>query len=181
MTNTASDAQGKVDWAKPIEAVHEDGRAASAMIADNSHSEDFVWKHVAWKDEDTNRLHWFGDNGVSNVGSSWSIRNVTPPNTDTDKVPDALVERMQQLIRDLHEDHVKHGAHDYVQDFVARTAAIVAELPKPIDSDLLLARQIVADDGGYDVSMIADGQDDNRISVRIALAAIKRVRSEGAA
>lgn len=52
------------------------------------------------------------------------------------KIDDALVERMVNLVRDLHADHVEHNMHDRVQDFVARTAAIVAELPEPVDPDV---------------------------------------------
>ncbi|GAA0729854.1 hypothetical protein [Sphingomonas japonica] len=45
----------------------------------------------------------------------------------------ALVERMVALIRDLRADHIKHGAHDYVQDFVSRTKAIADELATPAE------------------------------------------------
>ena len=60
------------------------------------------------------------------------------------EISQELAQRMAALVRDLYADHIKHGAHDYVQDFVARTAAIVAELPNPVDPVLLKAREIRA-------------------------------------
>jgi len=88
-----------------------------------------------------------------------------------------VVERMAALVRDLHADHVKHGAHDYVQDFVARTAAIVAELPKPVDPDLIEARRMAADlnQGSTRTEWMA-GRWDAGPAVQWHLAGIKRGR-----
>jgi hypothetical protein len=91
---------------------------------------------------------------------------------------------MSQLIRDLHSDHVKHGAHDYVQDFVERTAAIVAELP---DEDIAEARRVIVEtygpaiddrlgDGPARVRNIRDGKADDYWEMRAVVAGIKRGR-----
>lgn len=91
-----------------------------------------------------------------------------------------IVERMVALVRELHEDHVKHGSYDIVQDFVAKTAAIIAELPAPVDPDLLLAREVAAETasiGDWSAQVLA-GARDNEKPVRCSLAAIKRVRAE---
>lgn len=61
-----------------------------------------------------------------------------------EQIAPELVERMVALVRELHADHVEHDMHDRVQDFVARTAAIVAELPKPVDPDLIEAKALIA-------------------------------------
>lgn len=103
------------------------------------------------------------------------------PNTAAEIGQEGLWERMVDLIRDLHADHLKHGAHDYLQDFVARTAAIVAELPVPIDPDLIEAREIAADrwdreamDGWAQI--VLAGSCDHHTDVQLALKAIKRGR-----
>lgn len=97
------------------------------------------------------------------------------------KIDDALVERMVKLVRDLHADHVEHNMHDRVQDFVARTAAIVAELPEPVDPDLIEARKLVAKRYNRETSSDAIletllGDDDDTDAVRNCVAAIKRGR-----
>lgn len=51
---------------------------------------------------------------------------------------------MVELIRDLHADHLRYNLHDREQDFCKRTAAIVAELPKPVDPAVLAVREAVA-------------------------------------
>jgi len=89
-----------------------------------------------------------------------------------------LVERMVELVRDLHADHVKHGSHDYVQDFVLRTAAIVAELPNPVDPDLIEARKVAAETfyRGVTDDVLAGEYDDKGRVVKCCLAGIKRGR-----
>jgi hypothetical protein len=63
----------------------------------------------------------------------------------------------------------------------AQIHAIVAELPAPVDPDLLLAREVAASEGAVTIDherLITSGDDDRKPYVRIALAAIKRVRAE---
>lgn len=99
-----------------------------------------------------------------------------------------LVERMVALVRDLHGDHVKHGSYDIVQDFVTRTAAIVAELP---GAEQLEARRIISEsygptrnaegrlqhgDGPARVDAIVSGKADDYWEMRCVIAAIKRGR-----
>lgn len=99
-----------------------------------------------------------------------------------EQISDALVGRMVVLVRDLHADHLTCNMQDRVQDFVARTAAIVAELPKSVDPDLIEAREVAAaclDCPGQSVTylkLIRSGTNDHYSEVRIALAAIKRGR-----
>ena len=112
------------------------------------------------------------------------------PNTAAE-IGREVVERMVALVRDLHADHVKHGAHDYVQDFVARTAAIVAELP--VDPLLIEARALciavvadIDDAGGLKSSAMLwtekyySGRCDNHKDVQKIYAALKaRAVGEG--
>lgn len=97
------------------------------------------------------------------------------------KIDDALVERMVKLVRDLHADHVEHNMHDRVQDFVARTAAIVAELPEPVDPDLIEARhqesEALERNGFIEGALrVRNGEMDEEGPVRCRLEGIKRGR-----
>jgi hypothetical protein len=90
-----------------------------------------------------------------------------------------MVERMAELVRDLHADHQKHDLHDRVNDFCVRTAAIVAELPKPIDPDLIEARELVVVGNESFPTWCSDvrkGLHDTSEEVRLALAGIRRGR-----
>lgn len=100
------------------------------------------------------------------------------PNTAAE-IGREVVERMVTLVRELHADHVKHGAHDYVQDFVARTAAIVALLPEPVDPDLVEARAIASEWSKVQHGLGRDyttGLYDDEPGLQAVLAGIKRGR-----
>ncbi len=97
----------------------------------------------------------------------------------TEEISQDLAQRMAALVRDLRADHIRYGAHDIEQDFVARTAAIAAELPKPIDPDLLEARSICASFERSPGSILAFtvGEWDDGATMRRVLAGIKRGRA----
>lgn len=101
--------------------------------------------------------------------------------TNPEAVGPELVERMVALVRDLHADHLRYNLHDRQQDFCVRTAAIVAELPEPVDPDLIEVRALAATVGLHfglaeRLSYIADGRGDNWYETQLALAALKRGR-----
>lgn len=125
------------------------------------------------------------DNGALSTNASYQIADAIGPmlrERGVTKISPELVARMEQLVRDLHEDHIKHGAHDYVQDFVSRAAAIVADLPKPVDPDLIEARRVAEHRSSvrgylYPLDAFCQGHRDDGDDVQIALAAIKRGRA----
>jgi hypothetical protein len=89
-----------------------------------------------------------------------------------------LVERMVALVRDLHADHLRYDLHDREQNFCKRTAAIVADLPVPVDPDLIEAREIAAARYSREDQkrLVLDGKWDCGEPVVAALAGIKRGR-----
>jgi hypothetical protein len=59
-----------VDWSKPIEAVHEDGRVVAAIMVGQT--------RVGWLcryGPYTNGIHHYAD-GRANISNGWTIRNV---------------------------------------------------------------------------------------------------------
>lgn len=133
-----------VDWELPIEAVHKGGAARLATLTGWRAPAELVSVQI-----DGNNMYWFGKDG-SGGETGWTIRNVQPQKIDNIKIPGLpdtipvnreLWERCVGLIRDLHADHIKHGAHDYVQDFVARTAEIAKLFPVEADPDEALAQK----------------------------------------
>lgn len=88
-----------------------------------------------------------------------------------------LVERMVVLVRDLHADHLRYNLHDRQQDFCQRTAAIVAELPEPVDPDMIEARELVCVRQHVgQANIIREGKMDHMLDVRAAFDGIKRGR-----
>lgn len=99
-----------------------------------------------------------------------------------------LVERMVALMRRINVDMFAHlnGTEGGISPSEIRdeARAIVAELPAPVDPDLLLAREVTAAleevAGNSSVaSCLRRGMADDVFGVRVALAAIKSVHAEG--
>ena len=80
---------------------------------------------------------------------------------------------------------MRHACLDKARDVGAIAAALVRTGWKPVDPDLILAREVAADTCyNYSwhestVSLVRDGKDDTTLVVQAALAAIKAVRREG--
>lgn len=100
----------------------------------------------------------------------------------------ALWDRMVALVRSM-ADRYDNGRSD--DESVARDAypwmrearAIVADLPKPVDPDLLLAREIVAEEygDGSNVAHLAaqarSGEGDEWFHTKVVLRAIRKLRA----
>lgn len=92
----------------------------------------------------------------------------------TQDVSPELVELLRELL--------EGGSLSTRQDRLwAAMRPLVAELPAPVDPDLLLAREVVANDPPYQIPAVQfrNGHRDGDAAVRYALAAIRRVRAEG--
>jgi hypothetical protein len=94
-------------------------------------------------------------------------------------VSEALVERCMQLARDVANAPYFPGSGwaKVEPDIYDQARAIAAELPKPVDPDLLEARQIASDASNkFDRKGYESGQFDEWPMVKTILAAIKRGR-----
>lgn len=91
----------------------------------------------------------------------------------TKQIKQELINRTMELARTIasypRDTDDFHAAALYTT-FVDDASAIVAELPAPVDPDLLLARSLTA-------SQIEAGRHDESSLVSVALAAIKRARA----
>lgn len=182
-----------VDWSRPIEAVHEDGWVVAVELAFGPDSDD-VYKITTPLEPSHGQAQYFKTDGTQEWklsdrlggGRPWHIRNVQPTTPELDP---ALWDRMVALVRKCHAltdyDHPLPGAPfigkavtEDEQWLADEARAIVADLPKPVDSDLIEARRIAACDGFYEGTRetVERGEHDEAWPVRIALAAIKRGR-----
>lgn len=162
----------KIDWSKPIEAVHTDGRVVSVETWGGVDScGDCVTKpkidgvEGIWCSDGT---PWGVDYTGREAMKHWRLRNVAPATPTPTRT--ALEQRMEDLVR-----HSAVNASGYTQD---EARAILAEL-EPVDGDLLEARKIAVSetvDTEWQEQMLA-GKSDNNPRVVIALAAIKRGRA----
>ena len=166
----------KVDWTKPLEAVHEDGRVV-ALEADKYYGfpdgdGDYCTKGsnmeglpIAWK---ADGQPWCKMPEIA----GWRIRNVQPTATPSPE----LINRMKDLI-----GRIGTGSIADVLQWGEEARAIAREL-EPVDADLLAARDVVAQehtDSGHtntDRSELDSGKLDSERPMRIALAAIAKGR-----
>lgn len=92
-----------------------------------------------------------------------------------------LVERMVALVREIAADRFLRSASPYVHSFAKIAADIVAELPEPVDPDLIEVRKMLAErydpeaSGDY-IRAILAGKEDYTAPIINCLAAIKRGR-----
>jgi hypothetical protein len=185
-----------VDWDKPIEAVHEDGRVAGACLL-KPDNRGWLALLCGWSCGVVASL----DGSI--VNSSWRIRN-TPQQTrvqsgrqtigDSDNLGD-LGSRAQQtptpdvvgnsfLVPKLTEAQARKwvatnapGAKaDGLLAFLAEHSAL---LPEPVDGDLVEAREVVVamEDRPFYSWKIRSGEHDGSHLVQVALAAIRRGRA----
>lgn len=159
----------KVDWGRPIEAVHEDGRVVALGL-------DRTVKQPDWQGLYTTTTgslepgvdnKWWKHDGRHNwIGSGWHIRNVAQPDHIRDvpklvpTLPDDLTARMVELVKWMDEKRQKNADYYTRWGFEAweRARAIVAEM-EPVDKDEREARGVLAtcgwvdDDASYDAAM----------------------------
>ena len=171
----------KIDWSKPIEAVHVDGRV-KPMILSPEWAGACDFKTTESPDEYNSNSYWHKSGANGFVRSPWTIRNVAPA-TPTRTALEQL-EKYEGLLRRLAECSASLGEPgEPVRKLVVEARAIVAELPEVADGDLLEARNVVMQvhkDRGYmneDRAALDAGEYDNDQPVLIAVAAIKRGRA----
>lgn len=175
--NSGARASGTVDWSRPIEAVHEDGRVVSvaleATYPQPDRDGDYTLQIGSLDGNDVYR-----PDGSSWGGGKWLIRNVADDAQNlegptTPELDPALWNRMVALVRDLAGNKLLNGR------LANEARAIVADLPKPVDPDLIEARNLVECTVHWSPQTDRDlqsGKNDNTPEMKIALAAIKRGR-----
>jgi len=123
-----------IDWSRPIEAVHRDGRVKSMTL---NGARDFDSDGVYFTDDIpdpcTCNSGWYA-NGQNRVPKSpWVIHNVVEHPTPTQYAPE-LVERMVALAKS-----VVNGSNPAL--FYEQARSIVSDLPQEVDPDLIEARE----------------------------------------
>ncbi|GAM01913.1 hypothetical protein [Sphingomonas parapaucimobilis] len=160
----------KVDWAKPIEAVHVDGRVVAMELAGGrSAFGSILTRHTAGPETNTS----WNDDGTDTVNrSGWRIRNVADVPCNFKAPSDDIAKRMEAFIR--------HAAAGPIADSYAmyrEARAIEALMDQRVDADLLEARKIAnASRLSTDPDEVAGfliGKCDKHPLVVCALAAIK--------
>lgn len=135
-----------VDWTKPIEAVHEDGRVASVVFDNGPNENGNYWIKDGDEPEDCALYFKKDGNPASEHYTTWRIRNVQPAAAKP-AISDELVERAFELIRTMAsaasavEDEYRMADGGIADDY-QEAAAIVAELPEPVDPDEVEAREL---------------------------------------
>jgi hypothetical protein len=125
---------------------------------------------------------WAADWGGLHLIRAWRIRNVQPTTPERDP----MRERLEALVWRMAERY-NSGAGDY--DSIGRDALpflrdahdMTADLPKPVDPDLIEAREIAASmlevaQGGTHIEETRRGERDGYVHVCIAFAGIQRGR-----
>jgi len=158
-----------VDWSGKLEAYHTDGRVV-ALTYDRDADKDGHWTDVVKSDDDAPGI-WSEDGKPMIKGwDGWRIRNVQPATAipAVERPSDEVVERMVALVRGMAADDI-YGVR------FSEARAITTLLPKPVDPDLIEAREIAARNVGSlgIVNMILQGGMDEGCSVKCALAGIK--------
>lgn len=134
-----------VDWSKPIEAVHTDGRVVAVTLAQTDGCTDGTYCRRVEPHPEEGR-HWFNEDG-SHSRVAWSIRNVQPAATSDEATTRALalVERMA-------------ADWTYTSDgrsFSAEARAIQALRTPPVDPRLdLVVRSLVGNGVSKPVALL---------------------------
>jgi len=176
-----------VDWNKPLEAVHESGRVVSMRRAINDDGPDSAGEYEVYPDHGIEQVFFRADGthvDEDHGGCPWRIRNRSPDkfaeNAENSQplISLELQARMVALVRRCADSAMASGDLYTMRE----ATAIVAELPQPVDPDLLEAREVaIATVGDRDwpqvwAKEVRAGQYDRESRVRVALAAIKRGR-----
>lgn len=123
-----------IDWSRPIEAVHEDGRVVPAgEPVENSYGRSV--KFVV--PERSKERHLVTDTGGV-WGSDWRIRNVPEHPTPTQYAPE-LVKMTEAEVRDM----LAYDADTIVQTM--REWGFVSDLPQDVDPDEKQIDRIMGD------------------------------------
>lgn len=135
-----------IDWSKPIEAVHEDGRVVPVSFVDYNGIDGTSGVPDAVGDRYTNDPQdEVGRTGIwlpsgeawSSDRRSWHLRNVPQAGAKPD-----LTARMEALVRRMADNKTGDGWATIVE-----ARAIVALLPEPVDPDEQYARDLIREQG----------------------------------
>lgn len=77
-TENGLGTQGVVDWSKPIEAVHEDGRVVAANLSATKNVRPDAGGQYHVESQDGFALSFFNADGTAWSNHGWRIRNTTP-------------------------------------------------------------------------------------------------------
>lgn len=162
MNSMKQEEGNPIDWSRPIEAVHDDGRV---VAVDSKQST--KWNAHYWAVSFENNHLIFDDFGKAD-GTPWRIRNVAQP----DRTP-AQVARMEALVRRVANWHpvdvvTTDGVAQMAED-ASEALAILNEID-PIDRDPSEASDLALMHGfGHGHMNFGDARE-------LALAALKRGR-----
>lgn len=160
----------EVDFSKPLEAVHSDGRIGTV----EPHAIGFTIEKPAYAGIagtmyiDAYKGGWRSDGSPMDSRNPWTIRNTQPKSPP---IPDDIAARAMAVVRMAAKG----------QCAVITARAILSDL-EPVSADVLTAREIVAQvhiANGYsnhDRTDLDAGKLDNESPMRIALAAIAKGR-----
>lgn len=166
--NSGARASGTIDWSRPIEAVHEDGRVGTVEpIRIAASGPGGYYAGLVKCGSLAAKLMFRKDGSPTDIYDcyGWRIRNVQPTTPEFDP---ALWDRMVALVRRMSAP--KWRDNDTITEHYREAQAIVAHLPKPVDPDEEIARGLVR--AAY--PEMKPGYAGRRY--QIALAAIKRGR-----
>lgn len=152
-----------VDWSKPIEAVHVDGRVAPATL---SPLDGIKWVHCGETSDDG--VWFYGENGDVEW-RGWTIRNVQTPEAATPAIDPALVERMVGLVRTAAawKNSVVSEGYDNRLAETANEARDILKALEPVDPEEAAVAEVLEE----------WTNDYNGTSKTLALAAIRRGRA----
>jgi len=190
--DSTNDTQRKaVDWSKPIEAVHVDGRVRAVELAYNQPDMDGDYKLTEPLEPKMDQAHYFDADGSQvyeldralGGGRPWKIRNVQTPEAATPAIDPALVERMRNLVQNMAQaDKREVAIMGTGQREAYEEARDILKALEPVDGDLLEARRLIIELSGSVnpawIQNVKDGKhDQDDEGVPIALAAIRRGRA----
>jgi hypothetical protein len=163
----------KIDWDRPLEAYHEDGRCAPASIVRYCDGDYLVHSDAMPEDGD-----WYFDKEGMFDFDGWRVRNVTEPKADIEAWA-------YSIVSDL-EDAEVHETYGYTRLRDAFARYVMTKEEAPVDPDLIAAREVVC---GYHhdkhpespwhvghAEIVRSGRLDNMLDVQAAYHGIKRGR-----
>jgi len=131
-----------VDWSRPIEAVHEDGRVVAVAFVEDDGSDELsmlIKPESEMIDINRGSARYFNRDGTRTT-KGWRIRNVQPatqaPDAQTLTAQERL-ERMEALVREM---AAQAGPEPR---FIERARALVAAMEPVVDADVIAVRKIM--------------------------------------
>jgi hypothetical protein len=142
-----------VDWSKPIEAIHTDGRVVPVRLIETDPSEPYTPRKISPRLTNPDAW-WFQEDGLwdSRRPHDWRIRNVAQAPETTRTAPSGgevgpevhsfLVPKLTEAqAREWVATNAPGAKADGLLAFLAEHSAL---LPEPVDADLVEARELLA-------------------------------------